>query len=243
VTALRGLDARLRLARLYLCTDARERQGDLAEFLAAVLAGGVDVVQIRQPGLRPAARRAALAVARQAASRHQAVVGVAAPAGPDDDAGADLVHLDQGDGPAAAVRARLGAQTLIGRSTHDARQADGALAEDDLDYLWVGPVRAPAAPVGEPAVGLDLVRHAATVAPVFAMASTPWFAAGGITTASLDAVLAAGARRVCVGSALTAAPDPQQAAAELAGAVRAAWRADPGAERYTFAAAASSGRS
>ena len=236
-----GLDARLRLARLYLCTDTRERQGDLADFLAAVLAGGVDVVQIRQPGLDPAARRAALAVARQAAERHQAVVGVAAPAG-DDEAAADLVHLDQGHARTAAVRARSGPSTLVGRSAHDGAQADAALADADLDYLWVGPVRAAAAP-GEPPVGIDLVRHAARVAPVFTLTAKPWFAAGGITAGTLDAVLAAGARRICVSRALTGAADPQQAATELAGALRAAWRADPAAQRYTFAAAASRGRS
>src|SRR5258708_3392818 len=38
-------------ARLYLCTDARQRQGDLADFLDAVLAGGVDIVQLRQKGM------------------------------------------------------------------------------------------------------------------------------------------------------------------------------------------------
>ena len=43
-----GLEARLRLARLYLCTDAREKQGDLESFLHAAFAGGVDIVQIRQ---------------------------------------------------------------------------------------------------------------------------------------------------------------------------------------------------
>ncbi|MGH8917523.1 MAG: thiamine phosphate synthase, partial [Actinomycetes bacterium] len=38
-------------ARLYLCTDARKRQGDLPEFLDAVLAGGVDIVQLRDKGM------------------------------------------------------------------------------------------------------------------------------------------------------------------------------------------------
>ena len=46
-----GLRARLATARLYLCTDARQRQGDLPGFLDAVLAGGVDIVQLRQKGL------------------------------------------------------------------------------------------------------------------------------------------------------------------------------------------------
>ena len=46
MTALTALDTRLRLARLYLCTDAREKQGDLEDFLAAAFAGGVDIVDV-----------------------------------------------------------------------------------------------------------------------------------------------------------------------------------------------------
>jgi len=42
---------RLASARLYLCTDARERQGDLPRFLDDVLGNGVDIVQLRQKGL------------------------------------------------------------------------------------------------------------------------------------------------------------------------------------------------
>ena len=48
------LRARLAAARLYLCTDARQRQGDLAGFLDAVLGAGVDIVQLRQKGLEAA---------------------------------------------------------------------------------------------------------------------------------------------------------------------------------------------
>jgi thiamine-phosphate pyrophosphorylase len=242
VTALMGLDARLRLARLYLCTDPRERQGDLEAFLAAALAGGVDVVQIRQPGLRPEARRDALEVARRAAARHQALVGVDGPPALAGELGADLLHLDQADDAAATVRTHLPSPVLVGRSTHDGRQADAALADDGLDYVWVGPVRAPSAPRGQPAVGLDLVQQAARTAPVFSMSSKPWFAAGGITARNLDAVLQAGARRICVAGAISTASDPQQAAEQLSRTLRDAWQSDPAAERYTFAAAASTGR-
>ncbi|MFZ1178594.1 MAG: thiamine phosphate synthase, partial [Mycobacterium sp.] len=40
----------LAAARLYLCTDARRERGDLAQFVDAALAGGVDVVQLRDKG-------------------------------------------------------------------------------------------------------------------------------------------------------------------------------------------------
>ena len=238
-----GVDARLRLARLYLCTDARERQGDLPEFLAAVLAGGVDVVQIRQPGLRPEARDEALAVARAAAARHQALVGVEAGPASAGEGSADLVHLERAAGPAAGVRRRVGPQVLLGRSAHDGREVDEALAEDALDYLWVVPVQVAAPAPAAPPTGLDLVRHAAEVAPVFSMRSKPWFAAGGVTLDTLEAVLEAGARRVCVATAVGSASDPQRVAELFSQRLRAAWRDDPGAGRYTFAAAAATGRS
>ena len=40
----------LATARLYLCTDARRERGDLAEFADAALAGGVDIIQLRDKG-------------------------------------------------------------------------------------------------------------------------------------------------------------------------------------------------
>ena len=67
MTALMGLAARLRLARLYLSTDARSDQDDLAQFLAAAFAGGVDIVQIRQKGMARKAELEALETARTAA--------------------------------------------------------------------------------------------------------------------------------------------------------------------------------
>ena len=60
-----SLAHRLRPPRLYLCTDARERQGDLADFLRAAFAGGVDIVQIRQKNMARDAELAALEVARR----------------------------------------------------------------------------------------------------------------------------------------------------------------------------------
>jgi hypothetical protein len=66
---------RLAAARLYLCTDARQEQGDLAEFLDAVLGAGVDIVQLRQKGLEAAQELACLEVFRRARARHGAARG------------------------------------------------------------------------------------------------------------------------------------------------------------------------
>ena len=62
-------------ARLYLCVDARERQGDLPEFLDAVLSRGVDIVQLRQKGIEAKQELAALEVFADACKRHGRVAG------------------------------------------------------------------------------------------------------------------------------------------------------------------------
>src|SRR6266702_2458484 len=65
-----ALRARLASARLYLCTDARQRQGDLQKFLDAVLGAGVDIVQLRQKGLEAGEELRFLEVFRAACDRH-----------------------------------------------------------------------------------------------------------------------------------------------------------------------------
>ena len=236
MTALMGLEARLRLARLYLCTDAREKQGDLESFLRAAFAGGVDIVQIRQKGMKPEAELAALEIARQAAAPYQAIVCVNDSA---DLAGrfqADMLHLGQTDGSATRARRYLHRWALLGRSTHTPRQTDKAIKDGGVDYFCVGPVYAtPTKPDYEPA-GLDLVRYAAKKAPVASIQAKPWFAIGGISLDNIDDVIEAGARRVCVVRAITQASDPHDAAHGLNSRLRAAWNADPEMERYTFQA-------
>ncbi len=63
------LRARLADARLYLCTDARRAQGDLPQFLDAVLGAGVDIVQLRDKGLEAGEELALLEVFAQASRR------------------------------------------------------------------------------------------------------------------------------------------------------------------------------
>ncbi len=237
-----GLEARLRLARLYLCTDTRRRQGDLAEFLAAAFAGGVDIVQVREKRLTRQAELEALEVARVAAEPHQGIVCVNDSAAVAGEFGADLLHLGQQDGSARKARRRLHRWALIGRSTHARRELDRAVTDDDVDYFCAGPVYAtPTKPDYRP-VGLDLIRYATQVAPPADLAAKPWFAIGGINADTLDEVLEAGARRICVVRAITEASDPEAAARTLGDRLRAAWKADPAMEGYTFRAAALPGR-
>jgi thiamine-phosphate pyrophosphorylase len=211
------LSARLAGARLYLCTDARQRRGDLAGFLDAALSGGVDVLQLRQKGLEAAPEMAFLEVFRAACDRHGALLAVNDRADIARAAGADVLHLGQDDLPAAAARQIVGPGTLIGLSTHSADQAAAAAASPDVDYFCAGPVWPTPTKPGRPAPGLGLVRYAAGLA-----AARPWFAIGGISADNLGEVLAAGARRVVVVRAITEAADPAAAAAALAARLRAA---------------------
>ena len=128
----RCAEPRLRAAghgSLYLCTDARRERGDLAEFADAALAGGVDIIQLRDKGsageqrfgpLEARAELAALEVLADAARRHGALLAVNDRADIARAAGADVLHLGQDDLPLAVARDIVGPGTLIGRSTHDA---------------------------------------------------------------------------------------------------------------------------
>ena len=199
--------ARLADARLYLCTPDRP---DLADFLEEVLAGGVDVVQLREKGIEARRELELLEVVRDVAERHGALWSVNDRADVAVTAGADVLHLGQDDLPVPAARAVVGDDVLIGRSTHDAQQVEAAAAEPGVDYFCVGPTWPTPTKPGRPAPGLDLTRQAAALGT-----DRPWFAIGGIDLDNLDQVLAAGATRVVVVRALTEAADPRAAAASF----------------------------
>src|SRR5699024_4059940 len=110
--------ARLARASLYLCADARSAQGDLAEFLDAAYAGGVDIIQLRDKTLEARAEIAALEVLKDAAPRHAKLFSVYDRADSALLTGADVVHVGEGDLTSAQVRAVLGDDVILGRSTH-----------------------------------------------------------------------------------------------------------------------------
>jgi thiamine-phosphate pyrophosphorylase len=206
------LRARLHRARLYLCTDAREAQGDLEDFLDAALAGGVDIVQLRQKGLEARRELEHLEVFRAACERHGALLAVNDRADIAHAVRADMLHLGQDDLPVRRARSIVGEDMLIGRSTHSPEQAAAAAAEPGVDYLCTGPTWPTPTKPGRPAPGLGLLEY--TAGRGF---TRPWFAIGGIDAANLDQVLAAGATRIVVVRAITEADDPRAAAAALAG--------------------------
>ncbi|WP_344127409.1 thiamine phosphate synthase [Saccharopolyspora halophila] len=211
-----GIRSRLAEARVYLCTDARAERGDLAEFADAALAGGVDIIQLRDKGpegapLEARQELAALEVLADACVRHGALLAVNDRADVALAAEADVLHLGQDDLPVEQARKVVGDEVAIGRSTHDVVQADAAATEAGVDYFCTGPTWTTPTKPGREAAGLELVRHAAE----HAGHGRPWFAIGGIDATNLDEVVAAGAERVVVVRAITEAEDPRAAAAAL----------------------------
>jgi thiamine-phosphate pyrophosphorylase len=201
---------RLARARLYFVTDVRPGLGQL---LDAVLAGGVDMVQLRDKSASDDDLVAAARTFRAACDEHGALFWLndrpeLVPA-----CEADGVHVGQDDAPVVEVRRQVGPDVLIGLSTHSPEQFDAAL-RSDADQLSVGPVWETPSKEGRPAAGLAYVRHAASRS-----VERPWFAIGGIDPGNVAEVVAAGATRIVVVRAIRDAPDPQAAAAELRAAL------------------------
>jgi thiamine-phosphate pyrophosphorylase len=210
--------ARLAAARLYLVCNCMPGDRDLSDFLAAAIAGGVDVVQLREKNLEDEFLTEAASVAADACDAHGALFilndrpDIAA------DVRADGVHVGQDDMPVEQARKIVGPEMLVGLSTHAPSEIDAALptAPDGspyVDYIGVGPVHATPTKLGRPPVGPELVAYAS------AHARVPFFAIGGIDSENVLTVLDAGAGRICVLRAICDARDPESAALTLRGAL------------------------
>ncbi|MGD0745459.1 MAG: thiamine phosphate synthase [Verrucomicrobiota bacterium] len=198
--------------RLYTFVDTAHLHGRAPEIVAQQLCdGGSDLIQLRAKKSTPdEIRRMAekiLPITKRAnvglvINDHLEIAR---------DLGAEFCHLGQEDffdaGQNQISELRTPNSKLrIGLSTHSPAQAKRALAAG-ADYLAVGPVFATGTkPTARP-VTLEYVRWAATNVKI------PWFAIGGITLENLGDVLEAGARRLCVVSAILNAPDVAQACA------------------------------
>ena len=125
------------------------------------------------------------------------------------ESGFDGVHLGQTDMPPGDARALLGADTLIGISTHNEAQLSAA-APEPVDYVAIEPVFATVSKENpDPVVGLEGVRLARRLTEKTVVAI------GGITLANVAEVWAAGTDSVAVISGVFGAVDPLRAAAEF----------------------------
>jgi thiamine-phosphate pyrophosphorylase len=206
--------ARLAAARLYLVCGATPDDGDLPGLLRGAIAGGVQIVQLREKHLPDDELASVAHAARVLCERLGALLIINDRPWVAREAGADGVHVGQDDMPVAEVREVVGPDLLIGLSTHAPAEIDAAAPLDAdgaplVDYIGVGPVHETPTKPGRPAVGLELVRYAA------ARAAVPFFAIGGLDAGNLAEALDAGATRACVLRAITDAEDPERAARML----------------------------
>jgi thiamine-phosphate pyrophosphorylase len=202
---------RLHRARLYFVTDIRP---DLERLLAAAVAGGADMVQLRDKSASDEELLAAAEVFRRVCDEGGALFWLNDRADLAAGCDADGVHVGQDDMPPTEVRRVAGPDRLVGLSTHSRSQLDAALASHAADELSVGPVWATPTKEGRAAAGLEYVRYAASHA-----GDLPWFAIGGIDLANVRDVIEAGASRIVVVRAIRDAPDPRAAAESLRAAL------------------------
>jgi thiamine-phosphate pyrophosphorylase len=195
-------------ARLYAILDlGYAAMADAERVAESLCSGGVDILQLRAKNF-PEEEIEALGTRIEPITRSAGVPLIIndfpelVPA-----IGAQGAHVGQEDRPIADARWRAGRALageadppIIGKSTHSVAQAVAA-AQEGADYIGFGPLFATATKPGRPAIGLDDVRavHEAVRLPIFCI--------GGIKLENLDAVVAAGARRVVIVSALLCAPD------------------------------------
>ena len=122
---------------------------------------------------------------------------------------ADGVHVGQDDLPPGDARRMVGADCLVGVSTHSIEQARAAV-RDGADYIGVGPVFASTTKSFDRLSGLEFVREVANEIRL------PFFAIGGIGADNVASVCEAGATRIAVGSAVCGHPNPGTALRKLA---------------------------
>ena len=244
---------RLRTARLYLCCEARPGGKDPEPLLAAALRGGVDIVQLREKSLPRREIELAAQTFRRLCDNNSALFIINDDPDLARACDADGVHLGQDDTTVEEAREMLGPDAIIGLSTHSKEQIAASRGVPDqadqgrrergvlrtqatedadmrrsgtppaVDYISVGPIWETPTKLGRPAVGLELISHAASKAP------HPFFAIGGIDSSNVTQVVEAGARRLCVVRAVRDAADPAAAAEALRAAFAPLGEEAPGA--------------
>lgn len=199
---------------LYVISGRHLARGrDLLAVMAAALAGGATVIQLREKDMTARELVEAGCRLQEMTRKHGATFIVNDRVDVALAVDADGVHLGQDDLPVSVARELLGADKIIGLSTHSFEQALAATSLP-VDYIGVGPVFATQTKPGTRPVGVELVSR------VSRELSVPFVAIGAIDENNIDGVLSTGARNVAVLSAVVAAPDVTAAATRLIARIR-----------------------
>jgi thiamine-phosphate pyrophosphorylase len=186
---------------LLLVTDRRQARRPLAEIVAMALAGGCRWISLREKNLPQDEQVPLVRMLLPLVHRHGARLLLHGEAALAKLAGADGVHLPSGSDPAAA-RALVGPQMLVGVSIHTVTEAE-AIDPEAADYALAGPAfETPSKPGYGPEIGRIGLAEIARAARV------PVLAIGGINTARIGEVIAAGCAGVAVMGGVMRATDP-----------------------------------
>jgi thiamine-phosphate pyrophosphorylase len=194
---------RLATARLYVLLSAAQCSASLDWVIEQAAVGGADVIQLREKQLSDRELLHRARQVRRYTRQHKLLFIVNDRPDIARLVEADGVHLGQDDLSVADARRIVGPDLLIGVSTHTIEQVRQAVL-DGADYLGIGPVFPSATKTFDHFPGLEFIRAASIET------SLPAFALGGISPANVAQVVAAGARRIAVSSAIAAAEEPAQ---------------------------------
>lgn len=212
--------------RLAGVADDRERLDALVGIVERAARAGVDLIQIRERDLPARAlvdlTRRAVRACRDTRARvvvnDRVDVALAAQA--------HGVHLRADSPPAGRVRAVAPEGWLVGRSVHSETEAVEVAAAGGVDYLVAGPVfatRSKAA--GHPTLGVE------ALARIVARVRVPVLAIGGLTLATIPAVVAVGAGVAAIGVFLgEPGGDPEEAVARVVGQIRECFERQSGTD-------------
>jgi len=191
---------------LYLVTDRSQTGGrDLLWVLERALEGGVRAVQLREKDLGGRELFVLAEKTKRLCERYQANLFVNDRVDVALGVDADGVHLGGDSMPVRAARELLGAEKLIGVSTHSINEASEAEREK-ADFILFGPVyfTASKAAYGEPQ-GLGRLKK------VVEKISLPVYAIGGVKVENIAEVKETGVRGIALISAVLSASDPRVA--------------------------------
>jgi thiamine-phosphate pyrophosphorylase len=186
---------------LLLVTDRRQARRPLPEIVGAALGAGCRWISLREKDLPDDEQVPLARILLPMIRRHGARLSIHGGTALARLAGVDGVHLPSG-ADAAAARAELGRQTLIGISIHTVTEAE-AIDPTVVDYALAGPAFET---VSKPGYGPEIGRKG--LAEMARAARVPLLAIGGINTVRVAEVIAAGCAGVAVMGGVMRAVDP-----------------------------------
>jgi thiamine-phosphate pyrophosphorylase len=193
---------RLACARLHVLITASLSRGDWMGVCRSALAGGAEVLQLREKTLSDAELLSRARTLREITRAHDALLVINDRPDIARLADADGIHVGGHDLPVAAVRQIVGPTILIGKSTHSMDEARAAIAEAP-DYIAVGPMFPSPTKPDVPVQGPSLLTSIA------GMNDLPIVAIGGITAQNVERLRAPRPFAVAVSNAVIAAADPE----------------------------------